>query len=179
VARLSHTGCVNGRPPTIPGGARGRLDAIETAYSDAEHDLITVLTQPTLFDLQRPAAARFHRAWELTRQRVEQDPRSWTAQQSVADLESSWLVLRTEARHAGISQFSRWQKRRIRRAGQLFNQARSDRGSPRARFAQYFRGLQLLNGLVELPGPLQRELYEAAAHTEPLRTPGPDFPTYW
>ena len=167
------------RSPTIPGGSRARLEAVETACSDAEHDLLTVLTQPMLVDLRPPTTARFHRACASTRQQVEKDPQAWTTQQSVADLEATWLGLRAEAREAGVSGFSRWQRRRIRRARRLLGQAGSERGSPRVRSAQYFRGLQLLDGLIDLPEPLRRELYEAAVHTEPLRTPGPDFPTSW
>jgi len=176
-----HTGEVDDRPArTAAAGARGQLDAVETAYSDAEHDLATVLTQPTLFDAAHPLVARFRNQHELARQQVATDLYSWTAQQSVADLEASWHLLRSEARRAGISGFSRWQRRRIRRGGRLLELARSDRGSPQARLAQYFRALRLLDGLIELPEALRREVRDAAVHTEPpLRTPGPDFPTHW
>jgi hypothetical protein len=171
---------VDERPArTDPGGTQGRLDAVETAYSDAEHDLTTVLSQPTLFDPGQPLTARFRTALASARQQVEKDPHSWTTQQSVADLEASWQGLRAEARRVGISEFSWWQRRRLRRGGRLLERARSDRGSPRSRSAQYFRGLQLLDGLLEVPEQLRREVHEAALHTEPLRTPAPDFPTYW
>lgn len=165
--------------PAVPGSARARLDAVVTACSDAEHDLTRVLTQPVLLGSGHLAAARFRRQRESTRHQVAQDPDAWTTQQSVADLEASWQLLRAAARRAGLSGFSRWQRRRIRRAGRLLEQARSDRGAPRARSAQYFRALQLLDGLVELPEPLRREIHEAALLTPPLRIPGPDFPTSW
>lgn len=161
-----------------PSDARSLLHAVDVAVADAETDLDVVLLQPTLLDPRHPAAARFAAERTRVRRLVAADPESWTAQAAATDLAAAWHALRDEARATGLRDRPWRERRRVRRARRLLEEARSDRGSPAIRLRAYRRGLRLLDGVVVVPEPLLRELHAAAAVVPPLRTPGPDFPTY-
>lgn len=154
------------------------LHAVDVLVADAENDLEVVLLQPMLFDRRHPSTDRFFLERTRARQLVDADPDSWAARTSVDNLLTSWRSLKEDARRAGLRDRP-WRGRlRIRRARRLLEEARSDRGSPAMRIRAYRRGTRLLDGLITLPEPLRRTLYEAAAQTPPARIPGPDFPTW-
>ena len=152
----------------------GRVRVVQAAYSDAQHDLDTILTRPTLFDPAHPATADLLRALRT----CEQLPRdggallvSWAAESAVGGLETAWQRARGEADQLGLSRFGVRDRRRMRRARRLLHQAQSDRGSIQLRQGQFHRAENLLSGLVVLPGPLRAEILEAVR--KPSRVDGP------
>lgn len=165
-------------PPGRPSEAQALLHAVEVSVADAENDLDVVLLQPLLLDLHHPSTARFAVQREQAGQVVAQDPEGWTARAASEGLEAAWRSLRDEARRTGLGQRPWRDRRRIRRARRLLRQAGSDRGSPASRVDAYRRGLRLLEGLITVPEPLRRSIYEVAAQVPPPRTLGPGFPTW-
>lgn len=156
---------------------RARLAAIETAYSDAQHDLRSVLTRPSLFDPADPVTAGFHQRWEAARRCVTDTDQLWITEQALSDLESAWQHAWREAERVGVSRFHRLQRLRLRRARRLLERARSDRGPTQLRSGYYFTALRLLDGLLQLPEDLRRELRQAAlAQYEPSGPSGPGLP---
>jgi hypothetical protein len=142
----------------------GRVRVVQAAYSDAQHDLDTILTRPTLFDPAHPATADLLHALRT----CEQLPRdggvllvSWAAESAVGGLETAWQRARSEADQLGLSRFGVRDRRRMRRARRLLHQAQSDRGSVQLRQREFHRAENLLAGLVALPDPVRAEILEA------------------
>jgi hypothetical protein len=141
-----------------------RLRVVQDAYSDAVHDLDTVLTRPTLFDATDPVTAAFLRALD----RCAQLPRdrgapvvSWAADAAVGELEGAWQRARQEADRVGLSRFGFGDRLRVRRARRLLHKASSDRGSVPLRRGYFHRAENLLSGLIVLPDPIRAEIMEA------------------
>ena len=155
------------RPLDRPGGGpldlATRVRVVQAAYSDAQHDLDTILTRPTLFHPADPATAEFLRALRT----CEQLPRdgaalevSWAADSAVGGLESAWLRARSAADQVKLSRFGVRDRSRIRRARRLLRKAQSDRGSIPLRQGYFHRAENLLAGLVALPDPVCAEILE-------------------
>ena len=151
-----------------------RVRVVQSAYSDAQHDLDTILTRPTLFDPTDPVTADFLR----TLRTCEQLPReggtlavSWAAESAVGALETAWPRARSEAERVGLSRMRPLERSRVRRARRLLHKARSDRGSIQLRQGYFHRAENLLAGLVALPDPLRAEIIEAVR--KPSRVDGP------
>lgn len=162
----------SGRAPGLDLATRVRV--VQAAYSDAQHDLDTILTRPTLFDPADPVTADFLRTLRV----CEQLPRegatllaSWAADSAVGALESAWQRARSEAGRVGLSRFSVLERSRVRRARRLLHKAGSDRGSVQLRQGYFHRAENLLSGLVALPDPLRAEILEAVR--KPSRVDGP------
>ena len=150
-----------------------RLRAVQSAYSDAQHDLDTILTRPTLFDASYPVTAEFLRALQLCDQLPTQGGApvaSWAADHAVAELETAWQRAGSEADKVGLSRFRPLERRRVRRARRLLHKARSDRGSIQLRQGYFHRAENLLSGLVNLPVALRAEIMEAVL--KPSRVEG-------
>lgn len=145
-----------------------RLRVVQDAYSDAQHDLDTILTRPSLFDATDPVTSAFLQAQEgctrLPTERGALEP-SWAADQAVSGLETAWQRARVEADRVGLSRFGFLDRSRVRRARRLLRRARSDHGSIPLRQRYFHRAENLLSGLITLPGPLRAEILEA------VRTP--------
>ena len=152
----------------------GRVRVVQAAYSDAQHDLDTILTRPILFDPAHPATADLHRALRTCEQ-LPRDGRalqvSWAAESAVGGLETAWQRARGEAEQLGLSRFGVRDRRRLRRARRLLHQAQSDRGLIQLRQRQFHRAENLLAGLVALPDPVRAEILEAVR--KPSRVDGP------
>lgn len=140
-----------------------RVRVVQAAYSDAQHDLDTVLTRPTLFRPDDPATADLLAALRT----CEQLPReggtlsvSWTADSAVGALEAAWQRARAEAEREGLSRMRPLQRSRVRRARRLLHKARSDRGSIPLRQGYFHRAENLLSGLITLPDPVRAEIIE-------------------
>jgi len=154
------------------------LHAVAVSVADSENDLDLVLLQPRLFDPTWPTTVRFAAERVRVQHLVDSDPTSWLSTSRAEELRKSWFDLREEAGRVGLTDKPWRQRRTIRKARRLLQYARGERGSPAMRIRAYRQGLRLLDGIVSVPEPLRRSVYEAAALTPPLRTPGPDFPTY-
>ena len=152
-----------------------RLGSVQSAYSDAQHDLDTILTRPTLFDAADPVTADFLRALRVCDQLPTENGgapvASWAAEQAVAELETAWQRARSEADRVGLSRFRPLERSRVRRARRLLHKARSDRGSIQLRQGYFHRAENLLSGLVSLPVALRAEIMEAVR--KPSRIEGP------
>lgn len=157
-------------PPASGASGHGPLDlatrlrVVQDAYSDAQHDLDTILTRPSLFNATDPVTADFLR----TLRTGEQLPRegrtlvaSWAADSAVGELETAWERARAEADRVGLSRFGVLDRNRVRRARRLLRRARSDHGSIPLRQGYFHRAENLLSGLITLPGPLRAEILEA------------------
>jgi hypothetical protein len=151
-----------------------RLRVVQDAYSDAQHDLDTVLTRPTLFDPADPVTADFLHALR-TCDRLPTDKgvvvTSWAADSAVAAVETAWQRARDEADRVSLSRFRPLQRSRVRRARRLLRKAGSDRGSVPLRQGYFHRAEVLLSGLITLPDPLRAEILEAVRR--PSRVDGP------
>lgn len=141
-----------------------RLRVVQDAYSDAQHDLDTILTRPTLFDATDSMTSAFLRALEicarLPTERGALEP-SWAADQAVGGLETAWQRARSEADRVRMSRFGVLDRSRIRRARRLLRLARSDHGSIPLRQGYFHRAENLLSGLIVLPDPVRAETIEA------------------
>jgi hypothetical protein len=151
-----------------------RLRVVRDAYSDAQHDLDTVLTRPTLFDPADPATADFLRALRVC-DRLPTDQgavvASWTADSAVGSAEVAWQRARSEADRVKLSRFRPLERRRVRRARRLLRKAGSDRGSVPLRQGYFHRAETLLSGLVTLPDALRADILEVVR--TPSRVDGP------
>lgn len=151
-----------------------RLGVVRDAYSDAQHDLDTVLTRPTLFDATDPVTADFRRASE-TCDRLPREQgtvlATWAADSAVTALEAAWQRARREADRVKLSRFAPLERSRVRRARRLLRKAGSDRGSVQLRQRYFHRAEILLSGLVTLPDALRAEILEAVR--KPSRVDGP------
>lgn len=156
-----------------------RLQAVETSLVDAESDLATVLGCPTLFDSSDPVTARFHACLEIARLKVAASGSSWVAEQAVTDLERAWGAAVSEAQRVRWSRMSPGQRFRLRRARRLLDKARGDRGPHQLRTAQFFKALQLLDGILVLPAVLREDLRKAAANQSGPSGPVTYVSTYW
>jgi hypothetical protein len=141
-----------------------RLRAVQAVYSDAQHDLDTILTRPTLFDGTDPITAEFLRALrvcdQLPREGASLAP-SWVAESAVGELETAWRRAQREADRVGLSRLRPLERSRVRRARQLLHKAWSDRGSIQLREGYFHRAENLLSGLIALPVALRAEILEA------------------
>ena len=147
---------------------------MQAAYSDAQHDLDTILTRPSLFDPADPATAHLLHSLRICQQLPRDGAAlavSWAAESAVAGLEDAWLRARSAADHARLSRFGVQDRSRMRRARRLLHKAQSDRGSVPLRQGYFHRAEQLLAGLVSLPEPLRAEIIEAVR--KPSRVDGP------
>ena len=150
-----------------------RLQAAQSAYSDAQHDLDTILTRPTLFDPADPVTADFLRALRVCDQLPTESGApvaTWAAERAVAELETAWQRARSEADRVGLSRFRPLERSRVRRARRLLHKARSDRGSIQLRQGYFHRAENLLSGLINLPVALRAEIMEAVR--KPSRVEG-------
>lgn len=137
---------------------------VQDAYSDAQHDLDTLLTRPTLFDPADPVTAAFLKALETCRRLPTERGAlvlTWAADHAVTELEAAWPRARREADRVRLTRFGVLDRRRVRRARRLLRKARSDRGSVALRQSSFHRAENLLSGLVALPGPVRAEIIEA------------------
>jgi hypothetical protein len=151
-----------------------RLRVVRDAHSDAQHDLDTLLTRPTLFDPSDAATARFRHALQICEQLPTDKGAlvtSWAADSAVAALEAAWQQARTEADRVKLSRLRSGERLRVRRARRLLRKARSDRGSVQLRQGYFHRAENLLAGLVTLPDALRAEIKEAVRR--PSRVDGP------
>ncbi len=138
---------------------------MQAGYSDAQHDLDTVLTRPVLFDPTDPVTAEFLRALRAGQQlptgTAGEPVPSWAAQQAVDELESAWRRAQVEADRVGLSRLRPLERSRVRRARRLLHKAGSDRGSVQLRERYFHRAESLLSGIIVLPGALRAEIWEA------------------
>ena len=141
-----------------------RVRVVQSAYSDAQHDLDTILTRPTLFDPTDPVTADFLRTLRTCEQLPAEGGTlvvSWAAEGAVGALETAWLRARSEAERVRLSRLRPLERSRVRRARRLLRKAGSDRGSVQLRQGYFHRAENLLSGLIVLPDSLRAEIIEA------------------